>query len=409
MHENMKANNENKKKELARQYEEQYGLKENIAEGIIERYGTIRSFLEQYKNGKIENKGENLIASKLIKNVIDIDRNDNKGYRELAKKLVIPIKGQTFIYSSKILQETISSTVLKEKYRNVIERIYGLTETMKPEKVSSISEDIGISRTYVYQIRDKALRILRTNMFKEAAIVDFEKIKEDAELMDDKKTRIPEIEETINGIKYLDIDIDSKEAERCFEDLRDIMKDINERQKRLKDKRSGIVNNNVNEEQSIEKGSIKIANIGFSTRIYNVLNRGGIKTLDELLNMTYTEVLNLRNMGDRSAKEIVQYLEEKGLKLKEEKQQERAKEDENATSKGNTDEMQEQHKKVADSIAEAQERKERDKPANGPKDMIADNKEAEKQALVQRILELQRVIRWQQETIDELKSRIEEL
>ena len=39
MHENMKANNENKKKELARQYEEQYGLKENIAEGIIERYG----------------------------------------------------------------------------------------------------------------------------------------------------------------------------------------------------------------------------------------------------------------------------------------------------------------------------------------------------------------------------------
>lgn len=408
MHENMKSNNEDKKKELARKYEEQYGLKENIAEGIIERYGTIRSFLEQYGNGKIENKSENLIASKLIKikNVIDIDRNDNKGYRELAKKLVIPIKGQTFIYSSKILQETISSTVLKEKYRNVIERIYGLTETMKPEKVSSISEDIGISRTYVYQIRDKALRILRTNMFKEAAIVDFEKIKEDAELMDDKKTRIPEIEETINGIKYLDID--SKEAERCFEDLRDIMKDINERQKKLKDKQSGVVNKNV-DEQSIKKGNIKIADIGFSTRIYNVLNREGIKTLDELLNMTYTEVLNLRNMGDRSAQEIVQYLEGKGLKLKEEKQQERAKEDENATSKGNTDEMQEQHKKVADSIAEAQERKERDKPANGPKDMIADNKEAEKQALVQRILELQRVIRWQQETIDELKSRIEEL
>ncbi len=407
MHENMKSNNEDKKKELARKYEEQYGLKENIAEGIIERYGTIRSFLEQYGNGKIENKSENLIASKLIKikNVIDIDRNDNKGYSELAKKLVIPIRGQTFIYSSKILQATIS-TVLKEKYRNVIERIYGLTETMKPEKVSSISEDIGTSRTYVYQIRDKALRILRTNMFKEAAIVDFEKIKEDAELMDDKKTRIPEIEETINGIKYLDID--SKEAERCFEDLRDIMKDINERQKKLKDKQSGVVNKNV-DEQSIKKGNIKIADIGFSTRIYNVLNRGGIKTLDELLNMTYTEVLNLRNMGDRSAKEIVQYLEEKGLKLKEEKQQERAKEDENATSKGNTDEMQEQHKKVADSIAEAQERKERDNPANGPKDMTADNKETEKQAIVQRILELQRVIRWQQKTIDELKSRVEEL
>ena len=63
---------------------------------------------------------------------------------------------------------------------------------------------------------------------------------------------------------------------------------------------------------------IAIEDLCLSVRSYNVLRRAGYNTLEDVSKLSFDELLQLRNMGRKSAMEILKVLEERGLKLREE-------------------------------------------------------------------------------------------
>lgn len=61
-----------------------------------------------------------------------------------------------------------------------------------------------------------------------------------------------------------------------------------------------------------------IEDLGLSVRAYNCLYRTGIRKLNEITDMTESELMSVRNMGKKTVEEITKKLEEYGLKLKSE-------------------------------------------------------------------------------------------
>jgi len=72
------------------------------------------------------------------------------------------------------------------------------------------------------------------------------------------------------------------------------------------------------EEMMLSTLSQKIDNLDFSVRTYNCLKRGGIETLSQLVQSTIHDIQKIRNLGNRSLKEIIYKLNDMGLSLKEE-------------------------------------------------------------------------------------------
>ena len=62
---------------------------------------------------------------------------------------------------------------------------------------------------------------------------------------------------------------------------------------------------------------IPLEEMDLSIRSYNCLKRAGIKTMFQILDKTYDDMLHVRNLGKKSLKEIIAKLAEKGLSLRE--------------------------------------------------------------------------------------------
>ena len=63
----------------------------------------------------------------------------------------------------------------------------------------------------------------------------------------------------------------------------------------------------------------KIENLDLSMRSYNCLKRIGIRTIGDLLNFTYNDLIKIRNLGRKSMKEILDKIHDLGLVFKGEK------------------------------------------------------------------------------------------
>jgi DNA-binding CsgD family transcriptional regulator len=62
--------------------------------------------------------------------------------------------------------------------------------------------------------------------------------------------------------------------------------------------------------------STKLEELDFSVRAFNCLRRAGKNTLGEIADMTMDELLRVRNLGRKSAQEVINRLAERGLTLK---------------------------------------------------------------------------------------------
>ena len=62
---------------------------------------------------------------------------------------------------------------------------------------------------------------------------------------------------------------------------------------------------------------LTIEELNFSVRVFNCLKKANIKTLNDLLKYSITELLAIRNFGEKSANEVSSVLKKKfGVKLK---------------------------------------------------------------------------------------------
>ena len=77
------------------------------------------------------------------------------------------------------------------------------------------------------------------------------------------------------------------------------------------------------EEENVTKGSVildkSIEELDFSVRAYNCLKRAGIETLNDLSKKTESEMLKIRNLGQKSLKEVIEKAKKMGVKFAEEK------------------------------------------------------------------------------------------
>ena len=60
----------------------------------------------------------------------------------------------------------------------------------------------------------------------------------------------------------------------------------------------------------------KIENLDLTMRTYNCLKRAGIRTIGDLLNFSYYDLIKIRNLGRKSMKEILDTIHDLGLKLR---------------------------------------------------------------------------------------------
>ncbi len=60
----------------------------------------------------------------------------------------------------------------------------------------------------------------------------------------------------------------------------------------------------------------RIEEMGFSVRTYNCLRRAGINTVGDLLNITQSDLIKVRNLGQNSFKEVISKLNDMGFSLK---------------------------------------------------------------------------------------------
>ncbi len=121
---------------------------------------------------------------------------------------------------------------------------------------------------------------------------------------------------------------------------------------------------------------LSLSNLSLSVRSYNSLSKAGFTSLDQIANLTFNELIKIRNLGEKSAKEIIAKLGESGLRLKDSTEIAAT-----STEKATTD------------SAEAQE---------------TVSESPEKAALVSRILGQQQIIHRQQTEIAKLSAQNKE-
>lgn len=62
---------------------------------------------------------------------------------------------------------------------------------------------------------------------------------------------------------------------------------------------------------------MNLEELDLSTRTYNCLMRAGIRTVDDLCNMTEDDMMRVRNLRRMSLQEILWVMKNKGLKFRE--------------------------------------------------------------------------------------------
>lgn len=71
----------------------------------------------------------------------------------------------------------------------------------------------------------------------------------------------------------------------------------------------------MNEQEIEQDNSQPLEDLDFSVRTYNCLKRYGVNTLEQLKDMSFNELKRVRNLGNKSIKEIYQFFIKELLKL----------------------------------------------------------------------------------------------
>ena len=278
---------------------------------------TIRGIGEEIANEIINKMKEHGITfkddKKLASTMFDVDGKFNSAYDNLIEE-IYGVTGNIQLYSSGKLQEEIDK--LGGNMKQVLEMRYGLLEGTLPKTYEKIGKEIGVSKTRVGIILQKARRMMRhpirTRKF--MFICDFNEIKSNEFVTDEEKARIDEIEATLDKVCIGEKNIDDIDAKGCQDYLQEIKDRIErEKEKREKEKRE---KQEKEKREKQEKEGICIEDIGFSVRAYNCLKRYGINHLEDLSSITEEEFLKINGLGKKTVDEIKATMGEHGISFK---------------------------------------------------------------------------------------------
>lgn len=186
-------------------------------------------------------------------------------------------------------------TALQVNQYNLIKMLDTLTEREKAIIISRfkdkktlqvIGESNGVSRERVRQIEAKALRKLRhptrTWNLKTITIAEHNKALENIMSLENENQRL-----------------------------------INKYNKLVEAVKTGKAISKLTKEEVTNIYNMPIEELGLSVRAYNCLYRAGILDLGKLLELKIEELVMLRNLGVKTANEIIYTVESRGYKFKE--------------------------------------------------------------------------------------------
>lgn len=331
-----------------------YGVTENNIDNILINYGTIENFYKVYKKRKLKSQDDVILAGVMIKSVLDLDFNYNKGRYDKLYKAIIKKEDEDpelNLYFSEKLKEELQG--LTERERFIIESLFGLTEENLPATYTDIGKNLEVTGTRIRDIEKDVLSRLGKKLEK----FDFNEQKLRDTLTTEELKGLSNLEEKLDDIRLSNINMDDDETIKYL----NILKSIIYKPTEVEEKQP---NKTLVEEKNLKLDkSPKLEELGFSIRIINALERKNIKTLNQISNMTYKELSQIRNLGKKSIEEIISKLEEYGFDLREE----------NNTTTKNLEEP------------------------------------GKKESLIKRIIQQQKIISEQQSEIDELTSLKKEL
>ena len=285
---------------------------------IIDRFGSMDNFIQMYRDGRLSDEQTMLYNSSLINNIIDIDCNP---LAENYAKLLEHIFGYEFckeqefrVFSSKWIEEQLETIDPREK--GVIQLRFGLIDG-KIQTLSDTGKYYGICDSRAAQVEEKALRKLRhpsrARKLMPCAIQD---LKGNVYVSDEERVALADLERDIlnSNLIYRHESVEDLDfGEDKFDIIRNIIEQIPIRKEQAEQEA-------INEELKDIPENIRgktIEDMGLSTRSYNVLSHAGIHTIAELSALSIEEFMKIRNMGKKTADEIISRLAEYGIKLAE--------------------------------------------------------------------------------------------
>ncbi len=265
---------------------------------ITNNFGSMDNFIQMYKDGKLSKGQIELYNNKLINNMIDID------YNPLAQnylRLVKEIFGSSFefkLFSTDELNTAIEALNTRDK--EAIQLYFGLIDG-KCKTYGDLSKYFDVSESAIRGIISKAKRELHYQSSLKP--FTFEQLKENEYISDEEIELLSDLENEIlnsNLIFKHDSIVDLDFSKDKFDTIRGIQKNIKSRKEA---------------NQTINKEKFAIEDMGLSVRSVNCLMRGNINTLEDLEELSYEELLKIRNLGEKSALEIITKAKKYGVTL----------------------------------------------------------------------------------------------
>ena len=173
-----------------------------------------------------------MLAKKIIKDVVDIDRKHDNQYDSLYRAIIKTCGLSYGVYSSESLRDQIENgTCLNSNQKKVLQLRYGLTREEMALTYEKIGNELNISMQGAQKAEKAALKKFSKPVIRDKFHYDFDEIMSSEYITEDEKGFISEMIKIIEKIRYRKQSEDSDSVKKRFEDLKQIKQRILEAQR----------------------------------------------------------------------------------------------------------------------------------------------------------------------------------
>ena len=292
---------------------EKYGISKYDAVLLLNKYGSIEDLYVAYKNGKELEEYEIDILKYAINSIVDINESEySENYKTLARA-ICGVKDEDFediyLYSSENLEIVIQS--LTEFEQEIVNERYGLKDG-KMKTLEELGKIFHKSKERIRQIEGKIVRKLRNRFRFNKCIINLNETINTLDISEEDKKLLMKAEMTIILSK------DKEEIKLAKEILKKHVYDefvVLNSFETLKERLQQEAEEGT--EVEITPDKIYIGDLDLSVRAFNVLNRAGIRTVQDIID--YPNLWKIRNMGKLTLGEIVNKLLMLGIDIENKK------------------------------------------------------------------------------------------
>jgi predicted DNA-binding protein YlxM (UPF0122 family) len=269
---------------------------DEIISGVPESTACLHNNLNIMEFRRLFNRNIFLPADKHANETVKSKYNDGYDWRETLMKDITGVDTYIADYWDESYEHIMSHFTVNEQ--TVMNLRY--KEAMTYEE---IGEKLNMSKQYIQQTQEKCIRKLRHPHWCSILLYGID-----------------------NSAKMNELENSMIETETRLNEYQAKLKQISMQLDELKTVYKNDLTNNIKEHCSTDTihidsafhysrlSEVSLYDMYLSTRTYNALHKIGIKTAADLLDMSYNDLLQVRNMGVKSTDEIIEKMQSLGVK-----------------------------------------------------------------------------------------------